>query len=100
MPAVVTISAPFDPAHITGLFRRHIDAIEVHGEIEVTLAGRPFRIRRALLDDVNEQRETLTPELQIARIDHSSAACRALVREMVEWNAAASLGSSGWESRL
>jgi putative redox protein len=53
--AVVTINAPFDPAHITGLFRQHIDAIEAHGEIEVTLAGRPFRIRRALLDDVNEQ---------------------------------------------
>lgn len=53
--AVVTISAPFDTAHITGLFRQHIDAIGAHGEIEVTLAGRPFRIRRALLDDVNEQ---------------------------------------------
>jgi putative redox protein len=53
--AVVTINAPFDPAHITGLFRQHIDAIEAHGEIEVTLAGRPFRIRRALLDDVNGQ---------------------------------------------
>jgi len=53
--AVVTIGAPFDPAHIAGQFRQHIDAIETHGEIEVTLAGRPFRIRRALLDDINEQ---------------------------------------------
>ena len=53
--AVVTIGAPFDPAHITGQFRQHVDAIDADGEIEVTLAGRPFRIRRALLDDVNKQ---------------------------------------------
>jgi putative redox protein len=53
--AVITINAPFDPAHITRQFRQHLDAIEAQGEIEVTLAGRPFRIRRALIDDLNEQ---------------------------------------------
>ena len=53
--AVVTIAAPFDPAHIAGLFAGRLDDIKSRGEIEVTLAGRAFRIRRALLDDIAEQ---------------------------------------------
>jgi uncharacterized OsmC-like protein/alpha-beta hydrolase superfamily lysophospholipase len=53
--AVVTIAAPFDPAHVAGLFGGRIPEIEAKGEVEVTLAGRPFRIRRALLDDIAEQ---------------------------------------------
>jgi uncharacterized OsmC-like protein/alpha-beta hydrolase superfamily lysophospholipase len=53
--AVVTIAAPFDPAHVKGLLRDHIDEIKEKGEVEVTLVGRPFRIRRQLLDDVAEQ---------------------------------------------
>ncbi len=56
--AVVTINAPSDPAHVAGLFRQHIDAIRADGEVEVTLAGRPLRIRRALLDDIAEQKLT------------------------------------------
>src|SRR5262245_5375584 len=54
--AVVTIAAPADPHHVTGLFQEHVDHIRQHGEREVTLAGRPFRIRREFLDDVAEQR--------------------------------------------
>jgi putative redox protein len=53
--AVVTIGAPSDPAHVAGLFKDRDAEIEAHGEIEVTLAGRPFRIRRGFLDDVAEQ---------------------------------------------
>ena len=53
--AVVTIAAPSDPAHVTGLFRDRIADIEQQGEIEVSLEGRQFRIRRAFLDDVAEQ---------------------------------------------
>ena len=53
--AVVTIAAPSDPAHVTGLFGEHIDDIRKHGEVEVSLAGRPFRIKREFLDDVAEQ---------------------------------------------
>ncbi len=56
--AVVTINAPSDPAHVAGLFREHVADIEARGEVEVTLAGRPFRVRRAFLDDVAEQRLT------------------------------------------
>jgi uncharacterized OsmC-like protein/alpha-beta hydrolase superfamily lysophospholipase len=53
--AVVTIAAPSDPAHVAGLFKDRRAEIEARGEIEVTIAGRPFRIRRAFLDDVAEQ---------------------------------------------
>jgi uncharacterized OsmC-like protein/alpha-beta hydrolase superfamily lysophospholipase len=53
--AVVTINAPSDPAHVAGLFRDRIADIHAQGEVEVTLAGRPFRIRRAFLDDIAEQ---------------------------------------------
>jgi putative redox protein len=53
--AVVTIAAPSDPAHVTGFFSEHIDRIRAEGEVEVSLAGRPFRIRREFLDDIAEQ---------------------------------------------
>jgi uncharacterized OsmC-like protein/alpha-beta hydrolase superfamily lysophospholipase len=53
--AVVTIAAPSDPGHVAGLFKDRLKEIEAQGEVEVTLAGRPFRIRRAFLDDVAEQ---------------------------------------------
>jgi uncharacterized OsmC-like protein/alpha-beta hydrolase superfamily lysophospholipase len=54
--AVVTIAAPADPSHVTGLIKDRVDEIRTRGEVEVTLAGRPFRIRREFLDDVSEQR--------------------------------------------
>src|SRR6202035_2396456 len=44
--AVVTIAAPFDPAHVIGLFGEKVAEIGEKNEVEVTLAGRPFRIRR------------------------------------------------------
>jgi putative redox protein len=52
--AVVTIAAPSDPGHVAQLFSGHIDEIREQGEVEVKLAGRPFRIRREFLDDVAE----------------------------------------------
>jgi uncharacterized OsmC-like protein len=55
----VTIAAPFDPAHVVGLFGGKTVEIGEKGEVEVTLAGRPFRIRRTLLDDIAQQ--NLTP---------------------------------------
>jgi putative redox protein len=54
--AVVTVAAPFDPAHVVGLFGDRVEDIKTKGEVEVTLAGRPFRVRRALLDDIAEQK--------------------------------------------
>ncbi|MHB8271507.1 bifunctional alpha/beta hydrolase/OsmC family protein [Bradyrhizobium sp.] len=52
--AVVTIAAPSDPAHVTHLFADRIEDIRKHGQIEVSLAGRPFNIKREFLDDIAE----------------------------------------------
>jgi uncharacterized OsmC-like protein/fermentation-respiration switch protein FrsA (DUF1100 family) len=52
--AVVTIAAPSDPVHVTGLFRDRIEDIRKRGKVEVSLAGRPFHITRDFLDDIAE----------------------------------------------
>ena len=52
---VVTLAAPSDPAHVTGLFKEQAGAIRDKGEAEVSLAGRPFTVRREFLDDIAEQ---------------------------------------------
>jgi uncharacterized OsmC-like protein/pimeloyl-ACP methyl ester carboxylesterase len=52
--AVVTIAAPSDPAHVTGLFRDRIEDIRKHDRVEVQLAGRPFHITSEFLDDIAE----------------------------------------------
>jgi len=54
--AVVTIAAPSDPSHVVNLFKDKAATIRSEGEVEVQLAGRPFRIKRQLLDDVAEKR--------------------------------------------
>jgi putative redox protein len=53
--AVVTIGAPSDPAHVTGLFKDRIDDIREQGKVEISLAGRPFQISSGFLDDIAEQ---------------------------------------------
>jgi putative redox protein len=52
--AVVTIAAPSDPVHVTHLFADRIEDIRKHGQVEVSLAGRPFNIKREFLDDIAE----------------------------------------------
>jgi uncharacterized OsmC-like protein/alpha-beta hydrolase superfamily lysophospholipase len=54
--AVVTIAAPCDPAHVVGLLKNRTGDVNAAGDIDVTLAGRSFRISRAFLDDVGQQR--------------------------------------------
>ena len=51
--AVCTIGAPADPAHVL----HHIegdeaDEIRLRGEAEVSIGGRPFRVRQAFLDEL------------------------------------------------
>ncbi len=53
--AVVTIAAPFDPAHVVGLFGEKIAEISGKDEVQVTLAGRPFKVRRSFLEDIKQQ---------------------------------------------
>jgi putative redox protein len=52
--ALVTIAAPSDPAHVTGLFKDRIEDIRKHCKVEVQLAGRPFHISSEFLDDIAE----------------------------------------------
>ena len=52
--AVVTIAAPSDPAHVTHFFKDRVEDIRSQGNVEVSLAGRPFNIKREFLDDIAE----------------------------------------------
>jgi uncharacterized OsmC-like protein/alpha/beta superfamily hydrolase len=54
--AVVSIAAPYDPSHVVGLFKGQVDKIRAQGEVDVSLAGRSFRIKREFLDDVAEKK--------------------------------------------
>lgn len=50
--AVATLGAPADPAHVAHNFDCALEEIAAKGEAEVTLAGRPFTIKQAFLDDI------------------------------------------------
>lgn len=53
--AVATIGAPADPEHVTHLISEDIDTIKRTGKASVTLAGRPFTIKKQFLDDLQAQ---------------------------------------------
>ena len=53
--AVATIAAPSEPGHVRRLLGDDADAIEKRGEADVELAGRRFRIRKQLLEDLAAQ---------------------------------------------
>ena len=55
--AVATIGAPADPSHVERLLTGSVEEIREKGEAEVVLAGRPFRIGRRFLDDLEETRQ-------------------------------------------
>lgn len=50
--AVVTIGSPADPKHVVRLFGEDRHKINEEGQAEVHLAGRPFRIRKQFLNDL------------------------------------------------
>ncbi|MFG0245220.1 MAG: alpha/beta hydrolase family protein [Phycisphaerales bacterium JB052] len=50
---VATIGAPSDPTHVRHLFDSHIAEIEREGAAEVSIGGRPFRIGKAFIDDLD-----------------------------------------------
>ncbi len=54
--AVATIGAPSDPAHLAGTLEGTAPELAQAEEAHVTLAGRPFRIKRQLLEDLRGQR--------------------------------------------
>lgn len=52
--AVATIGAPSTAHHVADSFANDIETIERDGEAEVTLAGRPFKIKKQFLEDIAE----------------------------------------------
>lgn len=52
--AVVTIGAPFDPAHVMHNFGGKLDEIREKGFAQVTLSDRPFEIRRQFPYDISQ----------------------------------------------
>ncbi len=52
--AISTIAAPSDTEHLKQALVRLAPELEARGEVEVHLGGRPFRVRRELLDDLAE----------------------------------------------
>ncbi|MEQ9257923.1 MAG: bifunctional alpha/beta hydrolase/OsmC family protein [Roseovarius sp.] len=59
--AVVTIGAPFEPGHVTHNFDGALEEIEEKGSAEVMLGGRPIRIGKGFVEDV--QAERLEPKI-------------------------------------
>lgn len=52
--AVVTIGAPSTPSHVAHLFEADRDEILSEGEATVSLAGRPFQVKKQFLDDISD----------------------------------------------
>jgi len=63
--AVVTIAAPFRPTHVRGLLGEAAERVEQTGQASVTIEGRPFTVRKSLLDDLEAHR----PEEALRRLD-------------------------------
>jgi putative redox protein len=71
--AVVTIAAPADPRHVKHALGTTKQTIESHGEAEVNLAGRTFKIKKQFLDDLEfvNMQETLRELNRALLIFHS-----------------------------
>lgn len=53
--AVVTIGAPADPPHVRHLIDSSIEEIEERGEAKVNIGGRPFKIKKQFIDDLEDK---------------------------------------------
>ena len=54
--AVVTVAAPATPAHIQRHIATDLATIKAEGQAEVDIAGRPFTLRRQLIEDIENAR--------------------------------------------
>lgn len=53
--AVVTIGAPAFPGHVRKLFIDSIEEIEENGSAKVNIGGRPFKISKSFVDDLEQK---------------------------------------------
>lgn len=65
--AVATLAAPCDPRDVFRFLGAAAQEIAARGEAEVPIAGRPFRLRRKFLDDL----EGLDPERTIRELNRA-----------------------------
>lgn len=52
--ALVTIGSPSNPQHVSNLFNTELPEIKKSGEAEVHIGGRPFKIKKQFLDDLEK----------------------------------------------
>lgn len=52
--AVTTIGAPYHPAHVAHLFQDSQEEITANGVAQVSIGGRPFKIKKQFIDDITE----------------------------------------------
>jgi alpha/beta superfamily hydrolase len=73
--AVATIAAPCSPKHLERLVTGRRAELEQKGEIEVTVSGRPFRIKKQFVEDLEELRmdETIRTLNRPLLVMHSPA---------------------------
>ena len=50
--AVATIGSPYNPVHVTHLFTDDMETIIAKGEAEVNIGGRPFKVKKQFIDDL------------------------------------------------
>ncbi len=53
--AVVTLGAPAFPGHVKRLFEGKVEEIEKNGSAKVSIGGRPFRISRQFVEDLEQK---------------------------------------------
>lgn len=85
--AVVTIGAPADANHVAHHFGDKKAEIMEQGEAEVSLAGRPFRIRKQFLEDIQSQRL----EKEISNLDRALLVMHAPLDNIVSIDNAAQI---------
>ncbi|MEM7550641.1 MAG: bifunctional alpha/beta hydrolase/OsmC family protein [Bacteroidota bacterium] len=83
--AVATIGSPADPPHVKHLFSKALEDIKEQGYAEVNIGGRPFKIKKHFLDDLekNSLKSTLpkldkallfihSPQDEIVEVDNAA----------------------------
>jgi alpha/beta superfamily hydrolase len=72
---VAVIGAPADPAHVIRHFKEYRQTLASEGEVEISIEGRQFRIKKQLLDDLgeNEMEKTVRNLKKALLIFHSPA---------------------------